>query len=116
MQKRFSGLTLVEVVTSLAIISLVSIAAYAGICTAGKFMVRGSDIRREAEASVKDLDLRINNNINDNSETINAVYIIGEEIYSIEVDKIISDTGNENEKYRYVYYSPHLTEASEVSD
>ncbi len=56
MKKKLSGMTLVEVITAVAIIFLVSAAAYAGICTAGKFMVRGADIRAEAEKSAENLD------------------------------------------------------------
>lgn len=115
MKKKLSGMTLVEVVTAVAIIFLVSAAAYAGICTAGKFMVRGADIRAEAEKSAESLDQKIKTGVYDTTETTAVTYVVVSMIESeteivgsalVDIYKVKSGT----EVYSYAYYQPCVTE------
>lgn len=121
MKKKLSGMTLVEVITAVAIIFLVSAAAYAGICTAGKFMVRGADIRAEAEKSAENLDKELRKEDFDIAQTTAVTYVIVSMSESetvtlgsalVDIYKVNSGT----EVYSYAYYRPCVTEAPKENE
>lgn len=121
MKKKLSGMTLVEVITAVAIIFLVSAAAYAGICTAGKFMVRGADIRAEAEKSAENLDKELRKEDFDIAQTTAVTYVIVSMSESetvtlgsalVDIYKVNSGT----EVYSYAYYRPCVTEVPKENE
>lgn len=121
MKKKLSGMTLVEVITAVAIIFLVSAAAYAGICTAGKFMVRGADIRAEAEKSAENLDKELRKEDFDIAQTTAVTYVIlsMSESETVTLGSALVDIYKVNsgtEVYSYAYYRPCVTEVPEENE
>lgn len=121
MKKKLSGMTLVEVITAVAIIFLVSAAAYAGICTAGKFMVRGADIRAEAEKSAENLDKELRKEDFDIAQTTAVTYVIlsMSESETVTLGSALVDIYKVNsgtEVYSYAYYRPCVTEAPKENE
>lgn len=121
MKKKLSGMTLVEVITAVAIIFLVSAAAYAGICTAGKFMVRGADIRAEAEKSAENLDKELRKEDFDIAQTTAVTYVIlsMSESETVTLGSALVDIYKVNsgtEVYSYAYYRPCVTEVPKENE
>lgn len=108
MRKKLRGMTLVEVISALAVIFLVSAFAYAGINTAASFMMRGADIRQERCRAQSEIESKIYSEHNDEDfsdykDSQAECIIDGSSTVNINVRKITSD---EDKEYIFRYFAP----------
>lgn len=116
MRKKLKGMTLVEVITAVSILFIVTGIAYAGICTGGNIITRAADKKKatmEEEEKISDNDPELN------KENVTAVYSVhgagNEEAFSVAAVKVSGDN--------YIIYKPYESqtevpedEEQEVSD
>lgn len=104
MKKKLSGTTLIEVITAMTIIIIVSIIAYIGISTSAKFIMHGTDLRNASAEAEEKMENAVASN-EGIPETI--TYKINGVEYSTEADKIIAE--DDNHITEYIFYIPHIS-------
>ncbi len=108
MKKKLYGTTLVEVITAMTIVIIVSIILYIGISASAKFIVHGTDLRNASAEAEKKMENAISEN---EGVTRTITYKINGVKYSTEVCKITTE--DKNKVMKYICFIPYISENNE---